>query len=102
MVVAVLANIIPFALVRVASRRAEAVVTKGTVRLVVGLIVFPLTWIIIGGLLTGSLLGTLIIAILLALALPAYQDYTIRYKEIGHSAKHRSGPGTTRAVGGVG
>jgi glycerol-3-phosphate O-acyltransferase/dihydroxyacetone phosphate acyltransferase len=68
MVVAVLANVIPFALVRVASRRAEAVVTKGTVRLVVGLIVFPLTWIIIGGLLTGSLLGTLIIAILLALA----------------------------------
>ena len=37
-------NLIPFAIVRSASRRVSAPVTKGTVRLIVSLVAFPLTW----------------------------------------------------------
>ncbi len=42
--VGALVNLIPFALVRTASRRVTAPVTKGTVRLLVSLVAFPLTW----------------------------------------------------------
>ncbi|HMQ25667.1 MAG TPA: 1-acyl-sn-glycerol-3-phosphate acyltransferase [Acidimicrobiales bacterium] len=43
-VVGAAVNLIPFAIVRVASRRVSAPVTKGTVRLLVSLVAFPLTW----------------------------------------------------------
>ena len=39
-----LVNLIPYTLVRAASRRVAAPVTKGTVRLLVSLVAFPLTW----------------------------------------------------------
>lgn len=42
--VGALVNLIPFTLVRTASRRVTAPVTKGTVRLLVSLVAFPLTW----------------------------------------------------------
>ena len=67
-IIGVAANIIPLALVRVASRKAEAVVTKGTVRLVVGLIAFPLTWLVIGYLYTDKTWATLVLAIVFAVA----------------------------------
>ncbi len=41
---AVLVNLVPYALVRSASRRVAAPVTKGTVRLLVAIVAFPLTW----------------------------------------------------------
>lgn len=66
-IVGVAANLIPFLLVRLSSRKAEAVVTKGTVRLVVGMIAFPLTWLVIGAVSTSRVLGTLVVALLLAL-----------------------------------
>lgn len=43
-VVGAAVNLIPYAIVRVASRRVSAPVTKGTVRLLVSLVAFPLTW----------------------------------------------------------
>ena len=43
-VVGAAVNLIPFAVVRVASRQVSAPVTKGTVRLLVSLVAFPLTW----------------------------------------------------------
>jgi glycerol-3-phosphate O-acyltransferase / dihydroxyacetone phosphate acyltransferase len=46
-VVGLLANIVPFLLVRVASRRVRVPVTKGTVRVLVGFAVFPITWIVL-------------------------------------------------------
>lgn len=39
-----LVNLIPYTLVRAASRRVAAPVTKGTVRLLVSLVAFPVTW----------------------------------------------------------
>lgn len=46
--VGTLVNLIPFAIVRAASRRVGAPVSKGTVRLLVSLVAFPLTWLVFG------------------------------------------------------
>lgn len=43
-----LLNLIPFTIVRAASRRVSAPVSKGTVRLLVSLVAFPLTWLVFG------------------------------------------------------
>jgi 1-acyl-sn-glycerol-3-phosphate acyltransferase len=42
-----LANVVPFLLVRLASRRVRVPVTKGTVRMLVSIALFPLTWIVL-------------------------------------------------------
>ena len=39
-------NVVPYLVVRLASRRVRVPVTKGTVRMLVGMAVFPLTWIV--------------------------------------------------------
>ena len=41
------ANVVPYLIVRLASRRVRVPVTKGTVRMLVGAAVFPLTWIVL-------------------------------------------------------
>ena len=41
------ANLVPYLIVRLASRRVRVPVTKGTVRMLVGIAVFPLTWIVL-------------------------------------------------------
>jgi 1-acyl-sn-glycerol-3-phosphate acyltransferase len=41
------ANLVPYLIVRLASRRVRVPVTKGTVRMLVGVAVFPLTWIVL-------------------------------------------------------
>jgi hypothetical protein len=41
------ANLIPYLIVRLASRRVRVPVTKGTVRMLVGIAVFPITWIVL-------------------------------------------------------
>ena len=43
----VLANLIPYLVVRLVSRRVRVPVTKGTVRMLVGVAVFPLTWLVV-------------------------------------------------------
>ena len=40
-------NVIPYLIVRLASRRVRVPVTKGTVRMLVGIAVFPITWIVL-------------------------------------------------------
>jgi len=40
-------NMIPYLIVRLASRRVRVPVTKGTVRMLVGIAVFPITWIVL-------------------------------------------------------
>jgi glycerol-3-phosphate O-acyltransferase / dihydroxyacetone phosphate acyltransferase len=40
-------NVIPYVIVRLASRRVRVPVTKGTVRMLVGIAVFPITWIVL-------------------------------------------------------
>ena len=50
---AVLVNLVPYAVVRTASRRVAAPVTKGTVRLLVAIVAFPLTWAVAAWLLVG-------------------------------------------------
>jgi hypothetical protein len=48
-----LVNLPPYLIVRAASRRVEAPVTKGTVRLLVAIVAFPLTWGIAAWLMVG-------------------------------------------------
>jgi hypothetical protein len=47
MVFGVAVNIVPAVLTALAGRRPEAPVTKGTVRVLTALLVFPLTWIVL-------------------------------------------------------
>lgn len=47
MVIGVAVNIVPTVLTALAGRRPEAPVTKGTVRVLTALLVFPLTWIVL-------------------------------------------------------
>ena len=50
-VIGLAANVIPYLIVRLASRRVRVPVTKGTVRMLVGIAVFPITWIVLSVLL---------------------------------------------------
>jgi hypothetical protein len=50
-VIGLAANVVPYLIVRLASRRVRVPVTKGTVRMLVGIAVFPLTWIVLSVLL---------------------------------------------------
>jgi len=59
-VVGLLANLVPYAVVRLASRRVDVPVTKGTVRVLVAVAVFPLTWIILGIVLADDYLAVLV------------------------------------------
>ena len=47
MVFGIMVNIVPTVLTALAGRRPEAPVTKGTVRVLTALLVFPLTWIVL-------------------------------------------------------
>lgn len=64
--VGTLLNLIPFAIVRAASRRVSAPVTKGTVRLLVSLVAFPVTWLIFGVVVAEGWLAVLITALSVA------------------------------------
>ena len=50
-VIGLAANVVPYLIVRLASRRVRVPVTKGTVRMLVGIAVFPVTWIVLSVLL---------------------------------------------------
>jgi glycerol-3-phosphate O-acyltransferase/dihydroxyacetone phosphate acyltransferase len=66
-ILGILANIVPFLLVRLVSRRVRVPVTKGTVRMLVGFVVFPITWIVLA-----IIFADTYRAVLLFLAFPVF------------------------------
>jgi glycerol-3-phosphate O-acyltransferase/dihydroxyacetone phosphate acyltransferase len=60
-IVGLAVNVVPYLVVRLASRRVRVPVTKGTVRMLVGIAVFPLSWIVVAVVLTDGWWAALIV-----------------------------------------